>query len=225
MSWSGVTNSGFKRERVMRYSIRLSAVSIFICAGIFVGGTALHAEAGVNVNINIGPPPIVAPAPPEVVLVPNSDVYFVPGVDYDVFYYDGYWWSPRGDRWYRSRAYNGPWGVVSQRVVPPPVYQVPRDYRQVYRHERHIPYGQWKKEHYRHDQGKHKGHDKHGDHGGKHGDKHGGNGHGDKHSNKHGGNGHGNHGEHGDKHGGNGHGNHGGHGEGGKGHGHGHDKD
>jgi hypothetical protein len=161
-----------------------------------VGGTAFNAGADVHVNVNIGPPPIAVAAPPEVVLVPNSDVYFVPGVDYDVFYYGGYWWSPRGDRWYRAREYNGPWGVVSQRMVPPPVYRVPHDYRQVYRHERHIPYGQWKKEHHRHgghDQGKHKGHGEHGNHGGNGHDKyyeHGehGHGHGDQghHRNGHG---------------------------------------
>jgi hypothetical protein len=100
--------------------------------------------AGVSVNINIGPPPIMLPAPPEVVMVPGSPVYFVPHLDLDVFFYGGYWWSPRGDRWYRSRAYNGPWRTISRRYVPAPVFRVPRDYRRIYESEPHIPYGQWK---------------------------------------------------------------------------------
>ncbi|MCX5811296.1 MAG: hypothetical protein NT178_01950 [Proteobacteria bacterium] len=54
--------------------------------------------------------------------------------------------SPRGNQWYRSRAYKGPWGVVEQRYVPASVHRVPRDYRTVYEKEKHIPYGQWKKQ-------------------------------------------------------------------------------
>jgi hypothetical protein len=120
---------------------------------LLVCGAAGTALAGVNldVNINIGPPPIVVPAPPEVVLIPDYGVYFVPGVEFDVFFYNGYWWSPRGDRWYRARAYDGPWRIVGRRYVPRPVFRVPHDYRSVYGHERHIPYGEWRERHYRHE--------------------------------------------------------------------------
>lgn len=104
------------------------------------------ASAGVSVNINIGPPPIVLPAPPEMVMVPGSPVFFVPSLDFDVFFYGGYWWSPRGDRWYRSRAYNGPWQTINRRYIPRPVIRVPGDYRAIYEREPRIPYGQWKKE-------------------------------------------------------------------------------
>jgi hypothetical protein len=104
-----------------------------------------EAAAEVSVNINLGPPPIVVAEPPEVVLVPRSQVYFVPHQDIDVFFYGGFYWSPRGDRWYRAKAYNGPWGVVERRRVPSYVTRVPRDYRVRYERERRIPYGQWKK--------------------------------------------------------------------------------
>ncbi|HEX9024557.1 MAG TPA: hypothetical protein VF799_12035 [Geobacteraceae bacterium] len=112
-------------------------------------GAVNEASAGVNlgINVNIGPPPIVVPAPPDVVMVPGSQVYFVPGVQFDVFFYNGFWWSPRGDRWYRARAYNGPWGVVDRRYVPRPVFGVPHDYRHMYARERHIPYGEWRGRH------------------------------------------------------------------------------
>ena len=70
----------------------------------------------------------------------------MPGLEFDVFFYNGYWWSPRGNRWYRARAYNGPWGIIERRYVPALVYRVPKDYRARYEKQQHIPYGQWKKQ-------------------------------------------------------------------------------
>lgn len=147
------------------YGIKLQ---ILLLAALLICGAANKAAAGVNVGIgiNLGPPPIVAPAPPEVVMVPGSQVYFVPGVQFDVFFYNGFWWSPRGDRWYRSRAYNGPWGIVGRRFVPGPVFRVPHDYRRIYARERHIPYGEWRGHRGMgerhgggyHDRGEHRGH-------------------------------------------------------------------
>lgn len=107
-------------------------------------GFANTAQAEVNVSINFGPPPIVVSAPPEVVMMPGMGVYFVPGISYDVFFYNGYWWSPRGDRWYRSSQYKGPWGVVQRSYVPGNLIRVPKNYRSVYKKERPIKYGEWK---------------------------------------------------------------------------------
>ena len=81
--------------------------------------------------------------PREVVMVPNSQVYFVPNLSFDLFFYNNYWWSQRGNNWYRSNNYNGPREIVEQRDVPAPVYRVPKDYRSRYDNQRHIPYGQW----------------------------------------------------------------------------------
>jgi hypothetical protein len=103
------------------------------------------------------PQPVYIEQPPEMVIIPRSNVYFAPGASVDLFFYDNRWWNRRGDRWYRANAYNGPWTVVGPRYVPAPVYRVPADYRTVYVHEKRIPYGQWKKSHLKHG-GKHKGH-------------------------------------------------------------------
>jgi hypothetical protein len=126
---------------------RVLVLIALLGALLILGGT--KAVAKVNVNINLGPPPVVVAEPPAVVMIPRSEVYFVPDPHVDIFFYSGYWWSPRGDRWYRARAYNGPWATVEPRYVPAPVHRVPRNYRVVYEREQHIPYGQWKK------QGKH----------------------------------------------------------------------
>ena len=162
--------------RNLIYGITRPAI---ILGALLTCGAPNEAAAGVNVGvgINIGPPPIVVSAPPEVVMVPNSQVYFVPGVQFDVFFYNGYWWSPRGGIWYRSRDYNGPWGVIDRHYVPGPVYRVPHNYRHMYARERHIPYGEWREHHGR---GEHhaRGGEFHGggEHGG-HGGEHGGHGH------------------------------------------------
>lgn len=129
----------------MRKQMRKALSLIFLAvmfAGAGVEGSA--ADVSVGIGINIGPPPIVVAAPPAVVLMPSIGVYFVPGLEFDVFFYNGYWWSPRGGVWYRAKGYNGPWGVVNKRYVPGPVVRVPGDYRAKFGKERHIPYGEWK---------------------------------------------------------------------------------
>jgi len=128
---------------------------VLLLGALLACGVPKEASAGVDVgvSVNIGPPPIVVAEPPEVVLVPRSQVYFVPGLEFDVFFHNGYWWSPRGDRWYRARAYNGPWRVIHRRHVPGAVIRVPHDYRRVYGRERHIPYREWQG---RHGRGEHR---------------------------------------------------------------------
>ena len=120
-------------------------VLIFAFLVIGFAGTA---RAEVNVNINVGPPVFVS-EPPEVVYVPSMGFYFVPGISYDVFFYNGYWWSPRGDRWYRAGRYNGSWVIVQRSYVPPLFFKMPKNYRAVYKNEHRINYGQWKKNNWR----------------------------------------------------------------------------
>lgn len=143
---------------------RFSSVAVSaVLAVLFLFSLPGSATAEINVNLNIGPPPVVVVEPPEVVLIPGAGVYFVPDGGANLFFHAGFWWSPRGDRWYRSRVYNGPWVVVERRVVPVEVVRVPGDYRVRYKKAKHIPYGQWKKEHSRKD-----------DDNGRHGDRHDG---------------------------------------------------
>jgi len=134
---------------------------LFVAVGsALLPGSGGSARAQVSVNINLGPPPIVVSEPPAVVAIPQTRVYFAPDPHVEVFFYGGYWWSPRGEAYYRSRAYNGPWAVVERRHVPKAVIYVPGDYRTRYERERHVPYGQWKKEHDRWDRDNRKSHKK-----------------------------------------------------------------
>jgi hypothetical protein len=134
-----------------------SMVTLAVLVVLFLSSPPSDALAEVNLNINIGPPHVVVAEPAKVVLIPGSGVYFVPDAGPDLFFYAGFWWSPRGDRWYRSKIYNGPWVVVDRRNVPVKVVRVPRDYRSRYIRAKHVPYGQWKKGHYQesYDNGRH----------------------------------------------------------------------
>lgn len=122
--------------------------SLVILVILFLSCPLKNGRAEVNLNINIGAPPVVVAEPSEVVLIPGSGVYFVADAGPDLFFHAGFWWSPRGDRWYRSQAHNGPWVTVEHRYVPAQVVRVPNDYRVRYRKVKHVPYGQWKKAHY-----------------------------------------------------------------------------
>ncbi|MFO7568501.1 MAG: hypothetical protein R6W75_01790 [Smithellaceae bacterium] len=107
---------------------------IFLSFMVFVPATVM-AEVDVKVRINIPlPPPIFFPAPPEVVVIPETYVYAVPDVDVDVFFYDGWWWRPWEGRWYRSRHHDRGWDYYDR--VPSFYTHVPPGWRKNYRDRR-----------------------------------------------------------------------------------------
>jgi hypothetical protein len=90
-------------------------------------------------------PKLILPAPPLVVLIPGSNVYFPPEVSADLLFYQGYWYRPHNGRWYRASGYNGPWRLFTTKRVPRALLRLPRDYRRIPPGQRLIPYGQLKK--------------------------------------------------------------------------------
>ncbi|HVO68280.1 MAG TPA: hypothetical protein VMT12_17520 [Syntrophales bacterium] len=97
--------------------------------------------AGVNVTVNVPLPPLVIPAPPGLVVVPDTYVYYPPDVDVDIFFYHGYWYRPHHGYWYRSRSYNGPWGRIAVKRVPRAVYRIPPGFRHGPTYDR-VPHGE-----------------------------------------------------------------------------------
>jgi hypothetical protein len=89
------------------------------------------------------------------ILIPNSLVYYAPGVKAELFFFRGSWYTRSGDRWYRGSSYEGPWEGVARRHVPGEFVRLPRNYRTVYVKEKHVPYGQLKK-HWRHHEEEHR---------------------------------------------------------------------
>ena len=89
------------------------------------------ATAEVNINVNVDLPPLIEfPAPPDVVVLPGTDIYVAPDVDVEIFFCAGWWWRPWKDRWYRSRHYDGGWETYPR---PPKFYSdVPPGWRHNY---------------------------------------------------------------------------------------------
>jgi len=125
----------------MRSKIVLAAVAV---ASLFAF-TLFHpieARAGVHVNVGINLPALVFPAPPPVVVVPETYVYYAPDVNVDVLFYHGYWYRPYEGRWFRSGNYNGPWVHIVRDRVPGAVLHLPPDYRRARSAYKPVPYGQ-----------------------------------------------------------------------------------
>ena len=89
--------------------------------------------AGVNISIGIPlPPPIVFESPPAVIVLPDtSDVYVVPDVNVDLFFWNGWWWRPWEGGWYRSRYYDRGWAYYNN--VPRFYFDVDPGWRGYYR--------------------------------------------------------------------------------------------
>jgi hypothetical protein len=89
--------------------------------------------AGVDINVGISlPPPIVFQAPPDVIVLPDTnDVYVAPDVDVDLFFWNGWWWRLWEGRWYRSHYYNRGWGYYKN--VPSFYFDVDPGWRRYYR--------------------------------------------------------------------------------------------
>ncbi len=78
------------------------------------------------------PPPLPFDAPPDVIVMPDTnDVYVVPGIDIDLFFWGGWWWRPWGGHWYRSLYYNHGWGYYN--AIPSFYYDVDPGWRRYYR--------------------------------------------------------------------------------------------
>lgn len=129
---------------VTKNNIYVLSVLVVLLGSViaFVGVKTVSAQLNPSISLNLG-------SVPQEVAVGPSGVYFVPNQNTDAFFYNGYWWTPRNNKWYRSNDYNGRWEVMEERYVPAPVNQIYRvpNYRTVY--IQRIPYGQWKKSGYR----------------------------------------------------------------------------
>lgn len=148
-----------------------SAALIIAACGVFFPAPA---NAEVNVNITLPLPGLVLPAPPGLVVIPGTYVYYPPQVDADIFFYRGYWYRPYRSGWYIGSGYNGPWRAIGRRGVPGPLLGVPRTYRRMAPRHEHVPYPvvernwrTWERERYwdsrrseRHDRGGHRGWDR-----------------------------------------------------------------
>lgn len=90
------------------------------------------AHAQVNYGIGVQLPGISIgvsmPSYPALQPIPGLPVYYAPRASLNYFYYDGLFWVYRGDDWYASTWYDGPWHRVWPYDVPDFVLRVPVRY-------------------------------------------------------------------------------------------------
>ncbi|MBF0230953.1 MAG: hypothetical protein HQK63_15400 [Desulfamplus sp.] len=80
------------------------------------------------------PASIVFVSPPQLIVVPKTNIYVIPGVAADIFFYSGWWWRPSEGHWYRSKSYNSGW--VGYSDVPSFYREIPTNWRGEYRRKR-----------------------------------------------------------------------------------------
>ena len=91
------------------------------------------ARAAVDISIGISLPPLIAfSGPPDVIVLPDTnDVYVVPDIDEDLYFWDGWWWRLWEGRWYRSRYHDRDWSYYDD--VPDFYFDVEPGWRGYYR--------------------------------------------------------------------------------------------
>ena len=104
--------------------------ALFLALAIVI---PISTMAGVNISLGISlPPPIVFEAPPNVIVLPDTnDVYVDPDIDVDLFFWNGWWWRSWEGRWYRSHYYNRGWGYYDS--IPSFYFDVDPGWRGYYR--------------------------------------------------------------------------------------------
>lgn len=90
---------------------------------------SLPAFAAISVKVSIPLPRLVITAPPALVVIPGTYVYFAPDVGADLVFYQGYWYRPYEGHWFRSMEYNGHWEPIHVNMVPAPLVSLPPNWR------------------------------------------------------------------------------------------------
>lgn len=80
-----------------------------------------HSQVRVHIGINL-------PAPPPLVVIPQTPVMYAPSVGANYFFYGGRYYVFNGAGWYVGTGFNGPWVVVAPEFVPRPILAVPVRY-------------------------------------------------------------------------------------------------
>jgi hypothetical protein len=89
------------------------------------------------------PPLSLDSDPDEVWFVPEYDVYYVPSLSADVFFYNDRWYRRSGSEWYFAFDLREGWRWMSLEDVPIPVFRAPAYRRQPHQYSS-VPYGPWK---------------------------------------------------------------------------------
>ena len=106
--------------------------------GIYVLGVAVPSmvAAQINIGINLGtpappPPPVVSTVPPQLVVIPGTQVFHAPAVPHNYFFYRGKYYILHEGAWFLAPAPHGPWTFIAVKHVPHSLRHVPTGYYKV----------------------------------------------------------------------------------------------
>lgn len=119
--------------------MKKSTAVLLVITAVLIGSLGFSSNA-YAARVFISPPEIVLDASPDLVVIPGTYVYRVPGIESDILFYQGFWYRPYEGRWYRSKHHNGPYHHIGR--VPGGLLRLPPDYRSFAFEPRHrIHYG------------------------------------------------------------------------------------
>ncbi|MGH7895606.1 MAG: hypothetical protein ACREQL_13125 [Candidatus Binatia bacterium] len=114
---------------------RKSLLAIGLAAAATVLPTVGAIGGDVNIGISIGvpapPPRLVVASPPPVVVVPGTPVSYVPSASFNLFVFEGRYFSLHNGVWFHAAVHDGPWTVVATERVPQPLLAVPVTYYKI----------------------------------------------------------------------------------------------
>jgi len=128
----------------MKKSI-FSAIKLTAAFAAFCLFSPAISNAEVNIGVTVALPPLVIPAPPALVVIPGSYVYYPPDVGVDIFFYHNFWYRAYRGQWFRAREYNGPWRNIAIERVPRAVIGIPPGFRRGPIVYERVPYGDVRK--------------------------------------------------------------------------------
>ena len=115
-----------------RYLSSLVALGIGLSLQLAV---TAHAQT-FSTTIHVGDPyrgTITFRSAPDMVMIPNTNVYTVRGnAGYDLYRYDGQWYLVDQGNWYRASSWNGPFTYVAWNSIPYQISSVPTGYRRTW---------------------------------------------------------------------------------------------
>ena len=81
--------------------------------------------AQINIGINIGtppppPPPLMIATPPQLVVIPGTQVFYAPAVPQNYFIYGRKSYVFHDGAWFVAPTHHGPWTFLAVERVPPP---------------------------------------------------------------------------------------------------------
>ena len=136
--------------------ILIALIVLIFLVGSFLPNEIFATDVNIGIGIGVPPPQIVIPAPPGVVLIPGTHVYFAPDVGVQLFFYSGYWFSLNDGYWFWANDYMGPWYYLPPARIPAAFLHLPPNYYRISPGYKRIPYGQlkshwreWDKKEYR----------------------------------------------------------------------------